>query len=257
VTQNSGTTGALISVHFPSKDTGYILGGIFSIGGIYLKTTDGGTNWTMKPWGPWPALMMSLFFTNTSTGYVVGYNTISKTTDGGENWEVHHLNPSVDGLNSVFFTNLNTGYIVGDYGTILKTIDGGANWMLQNSCTHHRLNSVYFTDENTGYAVGADGIIVKTNDGGGYPFGTNDYLSNSINLKIYPNPSSTQITIETSEIPTQSHISILNISGQQLLQQEIPEAITTIDVRTLPGGVYFLRVTGETGVQVGKFIKQK
>ncbi|MFC2102463.1 T9SS type A sorting domain-containing protein [Bacteroidota bacterium] len=78
---------------------------------------------------------------------------------------------------------------------------------------------------------------------------------NALNLiSIYPNPASNNITIET---PTKGSLSILNINGQVLLQQEVTEPSTTIDVSTLLDGIYTLRLVGEKGVQVGKFIKQK
>jgi hypothetical protein len=37
--------------------------------------------------------------------------------------------------------------------------------------------------------------------------------------------------------------------------QEIPEPTTTVDVSGMKNGVYFVRVTGERTVQVGKFVK--
>jgi len=72
-------------------------------------------------------------------------------------------------------------------------------------------------------------------------------------IKLYPNPSSDKIKIVTS---SEGHLSILNISGQQLLQQEITEPTTAIDVSNLSSGIYFVKVTGERTVQMGKFIKQ-
>jgi len=64
---------------------------------------------------------------------------------------------------------------------------------------------------------------------------------------------SDKITLET---PKTGHISILNLSGQELLHQEITEQTTTIDVSTLPRGVYVVKVVGENRVLAGKFVKQ-
>ena len=72
-------------------------------------------------------------------------------------------------------------------------------------------------------------------------------------LSPYPNPTSIAITIETQAKGT---LVIRNTSGQQLLQQEITEPNTTIDVRGWKSGVYFVRVTGQKNVSVGRFIKQ-
>jgi len=154
-------------------------------------------------------------------------------------------------LKSVYFTSVDTGYAVGDNGTILKTTDGGINWLTQNSCTDVNLYSVHFPSVDTGYVVGDCGTILKTTDGGWY-VGLTDLLSKSNNLKIYPNPSSTKVTIET---PAKGQLFILNLNGQQLLQQEITGIKTQLDISNFSNGVYFLKATGERTVRFGKFFK--
>ena len=77
-------------------------------------------------------------------------------------------------------------------------------------------------------------------------------LTPESSVTIYPNPTSTSITIKT---PTTGTINIINSSGQQLLQQKITEPSTTINVNALPSGVYFVRMTNERTVELGKFIK--
>jgi len=72
-------------------------------------------------------------------------------------------------------------------------------------------------------------------------------------LSLYPNPASTQITIETT---AKGSINIHNTSGQAILQQQITAPTTTIDVSGWKSGVYLVKVVGEKGVSVGKFIKQ-
>jgi hypothetical protein len=72
-------------------------------------------------------------------------------------------------------------------------------------------------------------------------------------FSLYPNPSSTLITIETE---SQGTISIHTTCGQLILQQQISDALTIIDITGLKGGIYFVRVTGNNSVQTGKFFKQ-
>jgi hypothetical protein len=72
-------------------------------------------------------------------------------------------------------------------------------------------------------------------------------------LSVFPNPATEKITIET---PALGDISVLNLNGRQILQQEITEPATTIDVSILKSGIYVVRVTGEKNVGVVKFIKQ-
>lgn len=74
-----------------------------------------------------------------------------------------------------------------------------------------------------------------------------------LEISIYPNPASTHITIE---IPYQGQLSVLNLQGQELIIHQIEEQKTRIDISTLPSGVYLVKVTGEKGVQVVKFVKQ-
>ena len=56
--------------------------------------------------------------------------------------------------------------------------------------------------------------------------------------------------------PSQRHPFHPQHQRQQLLQQEITAPATTIDVSRFTSGVYVVKVVGEKGVQVGKFIKQ-
>ncbi|MBC8465651.1 T9SS type A sorting domain-containing protein [bacterium] len=72
-------------------------------------------------------------------------------------------------------------------------------------------------------------------------------------IAISPNPASTHITIES---PSQGQVSIINLQGQELIRQKITEPKAMIDISTLPNGIYFVRVTGEKAVKIGKFIKQ-
>ena len=76
---------------------------------------------------------------------------------------------------------------------------------------------------------------------------------NTVNISGYPNPTSNTITIGT---PSTGIITIHNPSGQQLLQQKITESTTTLDVTALPSGLYLVKVVGDKGVSMGKFIKQ-
>lgn len=86
-------------------------------------------------------------------------------------------------------------------------------------------------------------------------FGLNESASFENQFYIFPNPSSTQITIETLVIPTKIQLSIYNFNGQQLIRRQISESRTVIGIRNLPDGFYFVRLEGEKMVGVEKFIK--
>jgi hypothetical protein len=75
-------------------------------------------------------------------------------------------------------------------------------------------------------------------------------------LSVYPNPATDKITIETSPTPTKSQLSILNLTGQELISQQVSGRKTVTVINSLPSGVYFVRVTNDRTVTVGKIIKQ-
>ncbi len=108
----------------------------------------------------------AVYFTDTQTGYAVGYpGKILKTTDGGNTW-ISQISGTTNTLCSVYFVDSNTGYVVGYSGLILKTSNGGINWNIQPSGVTYNLLSVYFTNSQIGYSVGYSGTILKTIDGG-------------------------------------------------------------------------------------------
>lgn len=83
------------------------------------------------------------------------------------------------------------------------------------------------------------------------PFlGVNDYLKN--NLKVYPNPASTNITIKGDFIADQN-ISIYNILGQKVMENTLKSDENVLDISRLALGVYTIRFN-ETKATI-KFVK--
>ena len=148
------------------------------------------------------------------------------------------------------------GFAVGSSGTILKTTNSGTTWTILPSRTTNNLYSVNFADTTTGYAVGDIGTILKTTNSGGFPVGLYDFSRKENRLKLFPSPTTSKITVETELSSTSSQLFISNLSGQTLIISKITKHSATIDVSTLPSGVYVVKIVGEKGVQVGKFVKQ-
>ena len=87
-------------------------------------------------------------------------------------------------------------------------------------------------------------------------------LSKDDVISIYPNPTNSKLYI-TQHPPTpfkggltQAHATITDINGRILLTQPIITTESTIDVSTLPSGIYLLRYQDADKVWNGKFIKQ-
>jgi hypothetical protein len=75
----------------------------------------------------------------------------------------------------------------------------------------------------------------------------------SDNFKIYPNPTTDGLTIET---PQKSIIEILNIEGQIIKIINNADTITTINLKNAACGVYIVRVKTDKEIVTKKFIKE-
>jgi hypothetical protein len=75
-------------------------------------------------------------------------------------------------------------------------------------------------------------------------------------VNVFPNPSSTLITIETAETTPKFQLSIFNLNGQEVISCQITESKTVIDISHLPQGLYFARLTSDSTVKVLKMIKE-
>jgi hypothetical protein len=83
-----------------------------------------------------------------------------------------------------------------------------------------------------------------------------DDLDNLNPFTIFPNPSSTQITIETKATTPKFLLSIFNLHGQELISRQMTESRTVIDISHLPQGLYFVKITRDDTVKVSKLVKE-
>ena len=186
-------------------------------------------------------------------GCVAGdFGEIYKTINGGTGWNPVS-NTILAYLTSIYFIDANTGYVVGSNGTIYKSIDSGTTWYSLSSGTINDLYSVYFPNASAGYAVGDNGTVLIT---GKCIEGLADGSRESNILRFSPNPSSSQIIIETSEVPVNGQLSILDIEGKCYISRQITDSNTKIDISHLSNGVYIIRLTNSRTVESGKLIKQ-
>ena len=159
--QNSPNNEDLNDIDVWDDNTGYIVGGNSTI----LKTTNGGTYWSLLPVTP-NFVFNSVKCINANTVWVTGNNgVLLTTTNSGINWIIKNSGTNYK-INEIHFQNVNTGWIAGDNGIIKMTTNSGNNWISQNSGTTYNLNSVHFVDDNTGWAVGNNGTVIKTTNSG-------------------------------------------------------------------------------------------
>ena len=74
-------------------------------------------------------------------------------------------------------------------------------------------------------------------------------------FNVYPNPTKNNITIETYGSFTKSSITIYDITGRKVMEKELLQNKTGIEISRLASGVYYLRLTNDNSVAGSKFIK--
>jgi hypothetical protein len=75
-------------------------------------------------------------------------------------------------------------------------------------------------------------------------------------ITIIPNPSKDKITISSPAIYGNTQLSIFNVSGEKVIERQLTDTETQIDISALPRGMYFVKVRSEKVANVGKFIKE-
>ncbi|MEI7596675.1 MAG: YCF48-related protein [Bacteroidota bacterium] len=140
----------------------------FALSSVYfLKTFNGGTTWDSIPIPVTTNYYNGIYFTNSTTGYIVGIGgKIQKTTDGGNTWTAQ-TSGTTEELIDLKFTNANTGYVIGNKGIVLKTTNAGATWtQLTTNNTQDSFFQISFPSANTGYVCGYGSVIIKTTNAG-------------------------------------------------------------------------------------------
>ena len=159
---------------------------------VFLYVTSVAQNWTIIDTSKTHvnAALRSAFFTDDSTGYVVGgwsgvAGVILKTTNAGISWDLQTVNAD---LECVYFPTKEIGYAVGKNRTILKTIDAGITWEYQQALSvssMYTAMSVCFFNKDTGFVGLKNGpgyAFLKTYNGG--TTWIND-ISDTVNANVF------------------------------------------------------------------------
>ncbi len=78
--------------------------------------------------------------------------------------------------------------------------------------------------------------------------------SSNKNLRVYPVPASTQITVEYDHHI--KSVQIYSAAGREIKRQSANAMKLTVDVSYYPQGSYIMRIITEDGVKTVKFIKK-
>lgn len=162
--------------------------------------------------------------------------TVCANNRRGDSWVKEDLGNDAD-LFSIAFINDTDGLMVGGLPTgsaILRTEDAGLTWTSEDSNTSNPLFDVFMTSTETAYAVGFNGTILRSGD----IVNAEDLIEFS--MDVYPNPFTTQLNLK-GDLTQDLVYKLIDNNGREhksgkLLQNE------SIDTRTLPSGLYILKL---------------
>ena len=163
--QNVGSFGDLDNVYFVNENIGFSTGDILP----FLKTTDGGNNWTSVPIIPGsdfrPSYLSKFYFISDLIGFYTTSNAIFKTTDSGVTWTQVLQNP-VNPISNIDFSSAvsSNGLAVCFAGSVYKTTDTGDTWQLVPSFTSTFLWDVSYSGSNI-IIAGEQDLFKSSNSG--------------------------------------------------------------------------------------------
>lgn len=155
----------LRSVFLTDSLNGHITGD----SGLIMRTTDAGINWNIQYYSN-PVQFNSVYFANSSQGWIAGYGAVLYTANKGVTWTDQFIDGKLI-LNSVFFKDSLHGW-TGYYDNstfgpeILRTSSGGNDWRGFSAGSNSYSLSLFFTDTLNGWSAGYYGSIVRTSNGG-------------------------------------------------------------------------------------------
>lgn len=153
----------LNSIFFIDDRHGWAAGGVVGVGGLILRTVNGGESWEPVETGR-VENFWAVRFSSPTRGWITGEDgIILLTDDGGQTWK-----PLVSGTTKALIglAAPPSGPIVavGEGGVILRS-DDGEKWTSVESDTKETLNSVVAADKIF-CAVGQRGVTLRSVDAG-------------------------------------------------------------------------------------------
>ena len=125
--------------------------------------------------------------------------------------------------------------------SLINSVSGGANGTLTNFA---------LTGTTSNWLSGSPvttGTICTT-------LGNQDFVTSNVNLKVYPNPTKSNVTVEFANL-TDAKLQVLDINGRVLITKLLNETSTNIDTNSLPIGMYLFKINANEGTSTSKVIK--
>ncbi len=79
-----------------------------------------------------------------------------------------------------------------------------------------------------------------------------------VTVKVFPNPVTDKLTVYLTGDNTRKNLLVYDVNGKIMYSQLVTDMFTILDVKKIPGGVYYLKLTDTDGklLHSEKFVKQ-
>ena len=257
---------------FFDMNTGIACG--FKSGGRIYKTTDAGSNWSIKVF---VNQIDDFTFLNSSTGIAIGvveggHTIIYKTTNAGNQWDSSGFigNSALNNIESLPSTGtafasgnaVDTLFSLGKINTI-KTTDYGLNWIKKEFLPSTMASGLKLADQNNFFISGGNmnesAIILKSTNGGAvFVNHTGNEVPGEFRLfQNYPNPFNA-VTIIKFSVPLSPFVTLsphhfVTLKVYDLLGREVATLVNenlhpgtyeiSFNANALTSGIYFYRLT--------------
>jgi hypothetical protein len=222
--------------------------------GIFLSSNDGQLWDSVNTGLPANTIVLSFAISGNNIFAGTNNNGVFLSTNNGSSWTAVNgglLDNTGIGALAIKGSNIFAGvynWQTGNWGVYLSS-NNGVSW---NSISYGLINSNILV-----LATNDSNIFVGTYFGlWKLPLsemGIKELNNNTSNIAVYPNPATNNIIIETLQ---KSTIEILNIQGQTVIQQQIQQGKTDIDISGLAKGVYILRLCSNDKTEVARIVKE-
>ena len=213
--------------------------------GIYLSSNNGNS---------WVDILDTGVFTIAISGsniYAGSNYSVHMSTNNGTNW-VSFFNELHDVGSVLSLAIMGDTIFAGTSHGVFLSLDNGNSWDTLNlGLTCFGIHAL---------AIKGDTIFAGTQECGVFKLALSDITvgvkevnNYKSNIALYPNPATNNFIIES---PLQSTIEITNRQGQTILQQQIQQGKTDIDISGLAKGVYILRLCSDDKTAVARIVKE-
>lgn len=227
-----------------------IFAGTFQYG-VYLSS-DNGISWTQVNTGlsSYPSVMS---FAISGSNIFAGTNGsgVYLSTNNGSSWTAMNNGFLAYTVMSLAISGSNI-FAGTEKGVFLST-NNGSSWAKVN--TGLPLNpdiEALAISGNTLFA-GIVGAGVWKRSLSDIPVGIKEINSFANDFEVYPNPAKDKLTIISLQ---KSDMELLSIQGQKILQQQLHQGKTDIDISGLAKGIYILKLSNDEKTEVTRIVKE-